>query len=219
VTRCHRGLFKPSFWPHFIVILSSSVKSHISQSGVVFCTLILLPATGSIPILMPRNYGKAKQARLSFAPLSSSPPGADRSTRSQKDRLATLRYDHPSLPSLRRDPLQRGKPLTRREESSTPPKKVLSEGTPSSEPEQNPQRPGEGRFGPPHSSMYLSLIGFTKTSCQQDHLSRTQFLLTRAAIVLWRFSAARANICEYDRESGRGLPPYQSCRRLLRMNV
>ncbi|GFF43969.1 uncharacterized protein C17H9.06c [Aspergillus udagawae] len=95
---------------------------------------------------MPRNYGKAKQARLSFAPLSSSPPGTDRSTRSQKDRLATLRYDHPSLPSLRRDPLQRGKPLTRREESSTPPKKVLSEGTPSSEPEQNPQRPGEDQL-------------------------------------------------------------------------
>ncbi|GIK04458.1 hypothetical protein Aspvir_008541 [Aspergillus viridinutans] len=90
---------------------------------------------------MPRTYGKAKQSRLSFAPLSSSPPGTDRSTRSQKDRLATLRYDHPSLPSLRRDPLQRGKPLTRREESSTPPS--LSEGTPSSEPEQNAQRPRE----------------------------------------------------------------------------
>ncbi|GIJ83850.1 hypothetical protein Asppvi_002680 [Aspergillus pseudoviridinutans] len=95
---------------------------------------------------MPRNYGKAKQTRLAFAPLSSSPPGTDRSTRSQKDRLATLRYDHPSLPSLRRDPFERGKSLTRREESSTPPKKVLSEGTPSSEPEQNPQRPGEDQL-------------------------------------------------------------------------
>ncbi|KAF4158689.1 hypothetical protein CNMCM6936_002747 [Aspergillus lentulus] len=92
---------------------------------------------------MPRTYGKGKQTRLSFAPLSSSPPGTDRSTRSQNDRLATLRYDHPSLPSLRRNPLQRGKTLTRREESSTPPKKVLSEVTPSSEPEQTPQRPRE----------------------------------------------------------------------------
>ncbi|KAF7170368.1 hypothetical protein CNMCM5623_002791 [Aspergillus felis] len=95
---------------------------------------------------MPRNNGKAKQTRLSFAPLSSSPPGTDRSTRSQKDRLATLRYAHPSLPSLRRDPLERGKHLTRREESSTPPKKGLSEGTPSSEPEQTPQRPGEDQL-------------------------------------------------------------------------
>ncbi|PKX94187.1 uncharacterized protein P174DRAFT_441472 [Aspergillus novofumigatus IBT 16806] len=92
---------------------------------------------------MPRTYGKGKQTRLSFAPLSSSPPGTDGSTRSQNDRLATLRYDHPSLPSLRRNPLQRGKTLTRREKSYTPPKKVLSEGTPSSEPEQTTQRSRE----------------------------------------------------------------------------
>lgn len=154
MTRYHRGLTKPSFWPHFIVILSSSIKSHISQSEFIYCILSLTAitaATVSIPFLMPRTYGKGKQTRLSFAPLSSSPPGSDRSTRSQKDRLATLRYDHPSLPSLRLNPLQRGKRLTRREESS--------EGTPSSEPAQTPQRPKEGWFGLLHSSMHLSLIG------------------------------------------------------------
>ncbi|KAH1395793.1 hypothetical protein KXV70_003971 [Aspergillus fumigatus] len=90
---------------------------------------------------MPRTYGKGKQTRLSFAPLSSSPPGTDRSTRNQNDRLATLRYEHPSSSSILPNPLQRGKTLTRREESFTSPKKVLSEGTPSSEPEQTPQRP------------------------------------------------------------------------------
>lgn len=106
---------------------------------------------------MPRTYGKGKQTRLSFAPLSSSPPGTDRSTRNQNDRLATLRYEHPSSSSILPNPLQRGKTLTRREESFTPPKKVLSEGTPSSEPEQTPQRPKKGGSCLPPSSMHLSL--------------------------------------------------------------
>lgn len=174
VTRYHRGLTKlirlASLYWHLVLIYQVtyfSVRFHL----LYFSLTAITAATISIAFLMPRTYGKGKQTRLAFAPLSSSPPGSDKSTRSQKDRLATLRYDHPSLPSLCLNPLQRGKSLTRREESSTPPKKVLSEGTPSSEPEQTPQRRRQGRFGLPHSYMHLSLIGLrrpvaNKIACQ-----------------------------------------------------
>ncbi|RAH72821.1 uncharacterized protein BO66DRAFT_22019 [Aspergillus aculeatinus CBS 121060] len=50
---------------------------------------------------MPRTYGKKKQTRLSFAPLGSSPiqqnePASD----GERDRRATLRYSHPSKPTI-----------------------------------------------------------------------------------------------------------------------
>lgn len=50
---------------------------------------------------MPRTYGKKKQTRLAFAPLSSSPKREDDSD-DEKDRRANLRYAHPSMPVLRR---------------------------------------------------------------------------------------------------------------------
>ncbi|RAH48279.1 uncharacterized protein BO95DRAFT_357318 [Aspergillus brunneoviolaceus CBS 621.78] len=50
---------------------------------------------------MPRTYGKKKQTRLSFAPIGSSPiqqnePASD----GERDRRATLRYSHPSKPTI-----------------------------------------------------------------------------------------------------------------------
>lgn len=50
---------------------------------------------------MPRTYGKVKQTRLSFTPVASSAsPGAERSPGS--DRVAKVRYEHPSKVTLSR---------------------------------------------------------------------------------------------------------------------
>ncbi|PLB35470.1 uncharacterized protein BDW47DRAFT_110388 [Aspergillus candidus] len=51
---------------------------------------------------MPRTYGKAKQTRLSFAPVAS-PPQDSQETADGTDRRATLRYGHPSTATLRRE--------------------------------------------------------------------------------------------------------------------
>ncbi|KAL3261348.1 hypothetical protein ABHI18_003834 [Aspergillus niger] len=51
---------------------------------------------------MPRTYGKKKQTRLAFAPLSSSPKKREDDSDDEKDRRANLRYAHPSMPVLRR---------------------------------------------------------------------------------------------------------------------
>ncbi|GLB06159.1 hypothetical protein AtubIFM57258_001456 [Aspergillus tubingensis] len=50
---------------------------------------------------MPRTYGKKKQTRLAFAPLSS-PPTKKEDSDNENDRRANLRYAHPSMPVLRR---------------------------------------------------------------------------------------------------------------------
>ncbi|GFN18973.1 uncharacterized protein AtWU_08776 [Aspergillus tubingensis] len=49
---------------------------------------------------MPRTYGKKKQTRLAFAPLSS-PPTKKEDSDNENDRRANLRYAHPSMPVLR----------------------------------------------------------------------------------------------------------------------
>ncbi|PWY77345.1 hypothetical protein BO70DRAFT_317309 [Aspergillus heteromorphus CBS 117.55] len=51
---------------------------------------------------MPRTYSKKKQTRLAFAPISAPPPKKERESDGEQDRRATLRYAHPSLPTLRR---------------------------------------------------------------------------------------------------------------------
>ncbi|GKZ18268.1 hypothetical protein AbraIFM66951_000441 [Aspergillus brasiliensis] len=51
---------------------------------------------------MPRTYGKKKQTRLAFAPLSSSPKKREDDSDNEEDRRANLRYAHPSMPVLRR---------------------------------------------------------------------------------------------------------------------
>ncbi|KAJ9410766.1 hypothetical protein DTO045G8_1672 [Paecilomyces variotii] len=54
---------------------------------------------------MPRTYGKVKQTRLSFTPVASSAsPGAERSPGS--DRVAKVRYEHPSKVTLSRGRLR-----------------------------------------------------------------------------------------------------------------
>ncbi|PWY81374.1 transcription factor IIIc-like protein [Aspergillus eucalypticola CBS 122712] len=50
---------------------------------------------------MPRTYGKKKQTRLAFAPLSS-PPTKKEDSDKEDDRRANLRYAHPSMPVIRR---------------------------------------------------------------------------------------------------------------------
>ncbi|RAH61112.1 transcription factor IIIc-like protein [Aspergillus piperis CBS 112811] len=50
---------------------------------------------------MPRTYGKKKQTRLAFAPLSS-PPTKKEDSDKEDDRRANLRYAHPSMPFIRR---------------------------------------------------------------------------------------------------------------------
>ncbi|KAG2415356.1 hypothetical protein HFD88_006547 [Aspergillus terreus] len=52
---------------------------------------------------MPRARGKAKQTRLSFAPVASPSQAVEPSPEDEANRLATLRYDHPSLPTIRKD--------------------------------------------------------------------------------------------------------------------
>ncbi|PYH68230.1 uncharacterized protein BO88DRAFT_488714 [Aspergillus vadensis CBS 113365] len=49
---------------------------------------------------MPRTYGKKKQTRLAFAPLSS-PPTKKEDSDKEDDRRANLRYAHPSMPVFR----------------------------------------------------------------------------------------------------------------------
>ncbi|KAE8368269.1 hypothetical protein BDV27DRAFT_47954 [Aspergillus caelatus] len=50
---------------------------------------------------MPRTYGKrAKQTRLSFAPIALSQDSAE-DANEKSDRKATLRYGHPSMPTIR----------------------------------------------------------------------------------------------------------------------
>lgn len=51
---------------------------------------------------MPRTYGKAKQTRLSFAPVAS-PPQATQDNADGTDRRANLRYGRPSTGTLRRE--------------------------------------------------------------------------------------------------------------------
>ncbi|GAT28371.1 possible transcription factor IIIc-like protein [Aspergillus luchuensis] len=50
---------------------------------------------------MPRTYGKKKQTRLAFAPLSS-PPTKKEDSDKEDDRRANLRYAHPSMPVIQR---------------------------------------------------------------------------------------------------------------------
>lgn len=56
---------------------------------------------------MPRARGKAKQTRLSFAPVASPSQAAEPTPEDEANRLATLRYGHPSLPTLRKDTSRR----------------------------------------------------------------------------------------------------------------
>ncbi|OOG00934.1 hypothetical protein ASPCADRAFT_202777 [Aspergillus carbonarius ITEM 5010] len=51
---------------------------------------------------MPRTYGKKKQTRLAFAPVSSPPPKSEQVSDGETHRRANLRYAHPSKPVLRR---------------------------------------------------------------------------------------------------------------------
>ncbi|PYH99351.1 hypothetical protein BO71DRAFT_394422 [Aspergillus ellipticus CBS 707.79] len=77
---------------------------------------------------MPRTYGKKKkQTRLAFAPIGSPPPTnepkkereKDGDKDGDKDRRATLRYDHPSMPTLRRG---RSRPEKKHSRQATPEK-------------------------------------------------------------------------------------------------
>ncbi|KAL5356846.1 hypothetical protein BJX96DRAFT_143490 [Aspergillus floccosus] len=56
---------------------------------------------------MPRARGQAKQTRLSFAPIASPSQAAEPSPEDEANRLATLRYDHPSLSTVRKDSSRR----------------------------------------------------------------------------------------------------------------
>ncbi|PYI29608.1 hypothetical protein BP00DRAFT_437570 [Aspergillus indologenus CBS 114.80] len=49
---------------------------------------------------MPRTYGKKKQTRLAFAPIGSSPIQNETASDGERDRRATLRYSHPSKPTI-----------------------------------------------------------------------------------------------------------------------
>ncbi|PYH87131.1 hypothetical protein BO82DRAFT_427909 [Aspergillus uvarum CBS 121591] len=49
---------------------------------------------------MPRTYGKKKQTRLAFAPIGSSPIQNETTSDGERDRRATLRYSHPSRPTI-----------------------------------------------------------------------------------------------------------------------
>jgi hypothetical protein len=57
---------------------------------------------------MPRKKGKVKQTRLSFVPVESSSPAAERSPGSSPFRPAKLRYENPSKGLARREQLQLG---------------------------------------------------------------------------------------------------------------
>ncbi|KAJ5561561.1 hypothetical protein N7461_000322 [Penicillium sp. DV-2018c] len=86
----------------------------------------------------PRNNSKKKQTRLAFAP-SATPPTADASP-DQSNRYATLRYDDPSLGSIRSPKLRKSKAKTspakkRSKTPSAPPDNldVVIQGQPSSD--------------------------------------------------------------------------------------
>lgn len=109
---------------------------------------------------MPRKYGKAKQTRLSFNPVgsvSASASAAQENTQrspgvgEQKDREATLRYGHPSMPNVTRHRKPRldfdQASRKQRRKSSSPSADIKSSDTEGESPfarEQSPKAAGSG---------------------------------------------------------------------------